>query len=115
VSDSHSIESLTAKDFRPYRGSSFRLLTGAVENDTDVAVELELVDVSEDSTRAGEAFRVPFTVLFHGPLTPIIPQAIYRLRHERFGTFDLFMVPIGPADPAGSERPSAMRYEAVFG
>jgi hypothetical protein len=44
-----------------------------------------------------------------------MPQAIYRLSHERFGTFDLFIVPIGPTDTAAPEQPPAMRYEVVFG
>ena len=44
-----------------------------------------------------------------------MPQAIYRLRNERFGTLDFFIVPIGPADPAAPGQPAAMRYEVVFG
>ena len=111
MSDDLSIESLTAEDFRPYRGSSFRLLTRPAPNAPEVAVELELVEVSEHYAGAKGAFRTPFTVLFHGPLTPVMPQAIYRLRNEWFGTFDLFVVPIGPA----LEQPTAMRYEVVFG
>jgi hypothetical protein len=115
VPDDRSIESLTAEDFRPHRGSSFRLLTTVAANDPEVTVELELVEVTELSAGANGAFRAPFTVLFHGPLTPIMPQAIYRLRNERFGTFDFFIVPIGPADPAAPGQPTAMRYEVVFG
>ena len=113
--DDRSIESLTAEDFRPYRGSSFRLLPSVAANTPEVAVELELVEVCEHSAGANGAFRAPFALLFHGPLTPIMPQAIYRLRNERFGTLDFFIVPIGPADPAAPGQPAAMRYEVVFG
>ena len=35
------------------------------------------------------------------------PQRIYRLRHDRLGAFEVFLVPIGP-DAVG------MRFEAVF-
>jgi len=48
-----------------------------------------------------------FSLLFRGPISPFFPQAIYRLHHEKLGTMDLFLVPMGP-DRDG------MRYEAVF-
>ena len=52
--------------------------------------------------------RVPFSLLFHGPPTPILPQRIYPVDHGAIGAFELFLVPLGP-DRVG------MRYEAVFG
>jgi hypothetical protein len=119
VSDIRSIESLTAEDFRPYLGNSFRLLAGVTTSDDGGGTGLELVDVSEHSAGANTAFRTPFTVLFHGPLTPVRPQGIYRLAHERLGTIEIFIVPVGPADPAAPGAPgalsAAMRYEVVFG
>jgi hypothetical protein len=51
--------------------------------------------------------RLPFSVVFRGPLEPILPQRIYRFEHDALGAFDLFIVPIGP-DEGG------MQYEAVF-
>jgi hypothetical protein len=52
--------------------------------------------------------RTPFALLFGGPLQPIMPQRTYTLDHERLGSFELFIVPIGPEG-------AMMRYEAVFG
>jgi hypothetical protein len=37
----------------------------------------------------------------------VLPQRTYDFRNERLGSFELFIVPIGPED-------GAMRYEAVF-
>jgi hypothetical protein len=51
----------------------------------------------------------PFSVYFRGPRTPVLPQRIYRIEHHGMGSFDLFLVPIGP-DPKGGW----MVYEAVF-
>jgi len=45
-----------------------------------------------------------------------MPQGMYRLEHEGLGAFDLFVVPIGPDEPSvAGQRPTATRYEIVFG
>lgn len=107
--DDQSLDALTAEDFRAITGTRF-MLTGT-SNASGLAdpFEVELVEVSEQASGAREGFRAPFSLLFHGPLTPVMPQAIYRMAHERLGALDLFVVPVGPA-PAG-----VMRYEVVFG
>ena len=65
---------------------------------------LELFEVTEKDQSA----RVEqFFLVFRGPLTPHFPQGIYTLEHEKLGTFDLFIVPLGP-DSAG------MTYQVVF-
>jgi len=51
--------------------------------------------------------REPFSLLFRGPLAPVLPQQIYPLGNETLGEVALFLVPIGP-DADG------MVYEAVF-
>ena len=79
-------------------------------------MEVELADVTEYPVGASGAFRTPFSVLFHGPLEPVIPQGIYRLEHEKLGTLEFFIVPVGPTGTVGSAAADpAMRYEAVFG
>jgi hypothetical protein len=102
MTGSRSPESLTAADFRDIKGSRFRL----------ESLEFEVADVIEAAASPSATFRAPFSVLFHGPMEPILPQAIYRLEHDEFGSIDLFLVPVGPDPSAG---PAAMRYEAVFG
>jgi hypothetical protein len=48
-----------------------------------------------------------FSLVFLGPMSPFLPQGIYRLTHEKFGDISLFLVPIGP-------NRGGMQYEAVF-
>jgi hypothetical protein len=45
--------------------------------------------------------------LWHGPVTPVLPQRIYRLQQAELGTVELFIVPLGP-----DER--GIRYQAVL-
>lgn len=115
VTDERSLETLTAKDFHDYRGTRFRLTAGSPEGGQSVSVEAELAEVSGDADGAQGTFRAPFSVLFHGPVEPILPQGICRVEGERFGTVELFLVAIGPNEVPPGETPTAMRYEAVFG
>lgn len=115
MSDEYSLETLTAEEFRGTLGTFFRLSTGPHESDPAGSFELKLVEVSEHGDGSPGPFRAPFSLLFHGPIEPVIPQAIYRLEHERLGTRELFIVPVGPEAPAApGQAPTAMRYEIVF-
>lgn len=88
----------------------------AREDGSAASVELELAEVREPAGAASGAFRAPFSLLFRGPITPVMPQAIYPLKHEKLGMLELFIVPIGPEEPAApGQSPAAMRYEVVFG
>jgi len=51
---------------------------------------------------AGEGFRL----LFEGPTEQLLPQDSYRLESPGLGSFDIFLVPIGPSQ-------GAPVYEAV--
>ena len=91
---------LTKELFSPHRGEIFRLHAGG-----DAPVEVELTEVSGlDSDKPR-----PFSLVFAGPSEPTLPQGTYRLDHDRLGTLELFLVPIGP-DPANTR----LQYEAVF-
>src|SRR5579859_5097227 len=110
-----SLETLTAEDFRGHHGTRFKLTGRSPEGGPEVCVEAELADVSEIPSGSPGVSRMPFSVVFHGPLEPVLPQGIHRMEHEHFGTLELFIVPIGPSEVAPGETPTAMRYEAVFG
>jgi hypothetical protein len=69
-------------------------------------LEAELISAEAYGGRAGGS-RQPFSIVFRGPSQPVLAQMTYRIEHAVLGSFDLFIVPIGP-DEAG------MRYEAVF-
>ncbi len=51
--------------------------------------------------------RQPFSLIFHGPMEPVMWQRIAPVSHAELGEMEIFLVPIGP------ER-GVMRYQAVF-
>ncbi len=74
----------------------------------DSVLELQLVQVDPvESVGAPPDLRRPFSLIFRGPLEPVLPQRLYPIDNERMGALDIFLVPIG-RDAQG------MRYEAVF-
>lgn len=90
---------LHSHNFRECLHTDFELASPAGER-----VPLVLTDVQEALNTA----RVEsFSLFFRGPLTPFFEQATYRLRHEKLGPLDIFLVPVGP-DGDG------MQYQAVF-
>jgi hypothetical protein len=95
------IENLTKEDWDGQRGGSFDLV-----GEEGGAIALTLAEVSGLGTGIGGR-RAPYSLIFRGPIRPILPQRIYRLCQPVMGEIDLFLVPIGP-DGEG------MRYEAVF-
>lgn len=109
-----SLDTLTAEDFRDVKGSRFQLKIDHPEPERRVAFQFELVDVTP-ARGYSSTFRQPFTVLFHGPIQPVLRQGIYRLEHDKLGALELFIVPVGPDEPPEPGAPAAMRYEAVFG
>jgi len=94
------LNELTADDFMAVKGEQFRVATARLD--------LGLAEVTRFSGGVPGSARASFSVVFHGPLQPVLPQAIYRLENEQLGALELFIVPIGPEQ-------DAMRYEAVFG
>src|SRR5260370_42127232 len=83
-----SLEMLTAADFREIKGSRFRLTMESSEPGRDATFELELADVTEVARGAAGSSRKPFSLLFHGPLEPVLPQRIYRLDHDNLGVLE---------------------------
>ena len=94
------LESLTADTFSPHVGETF-----TVQAD---AGRLELTLTAANTW--GQPFdgsRMPFTLVFHGPLEPVLRQQIRPVEHPSLGTLEIFLVPTGPDK-------GKMRYEAVF-
>ena|SRR5712691_4302613 len=101
------LETWTQATFTPHLGTTFQL-----HPESAPGLDVELITVTPWSAHdAGGAAalrqRAPFSVIFRGPRTPILPQRIYTMEHAQLGVFALFLVPIGP-DQHG------MCYEAVF-
>lgn len=75
------------------------------------AVGLVLVDARERvRSQLPQAFRTPFSLLFHGPASPRLAQDVYALDHPALGRVEWMLVPVMP-DP---QAPQIPRYEAVF-
>ena len=96
------LEDLTLATFAERLGETFR-----VADDAGV-VELRLVEAGPGpSPVATTDRRAPFSLLFLGPLEPLLPQRTYRFDHDALEAFEIFIVPLGPVD-------GGMQYEAVF-
>ena len=103
------LESLTPDSFAPLVGATFRIDPGGgVE-----PIPVVLGEMVRSPRRGGfgpngaPVREEPFSLVFLGPIRPVLPQRIYPLSHETLGRLELFLVPIGPEE-------GRMRYEAVF-
>ena len=91
------VASFTCESFRPYVGQRFEV--------ADPSVELVLATTvpKGQGARDGGAF----SVYFHGPAEPLLPQATYELSHADAGEFAVFLVPVG-------RTVDGYEYEAAF-
>ena len=104
----HSLETLTVDVFQPRVGDTFR-----IRPRPEHELEAELIEAralgggpsrapSETSRR-----RTPFSLSFRTSLTAPLPQSIYEVAHDELGSYQIFLVPVGP-DGKG------MVYQAIF-
>lgn len=105
------LETFTLDTFNRCLGQDFHVVTP--ENAHPGLRLASVEDLREDPRAERDATRrTPFSLLFHGPATPFLPQGTYPLRHDAIGDFPLFLVPLGPV-PTGPDK-GLMRYEAIF-
>lgn len=95
------LKDLTPTSFEELLGTPFHVHFGG-----ESPLELVLYEVGRLEEHDGPR-QQPFSALFRGPRNGVLPQRIYQVEHDRLGTLEIFLVPIGP-DAQG------MRYEAVF-
>ena len=97
-------DALTASVFSKHVGERFVLTPKGGE-----PFDAVLSSCEESPYRPGEGVeRVPFSLVFHHEgAEGYWPQHIFGVRHPEAGSFDLFLVPIGP-DQRG------MQYQAVI-
>jgi hypothetical protein len=74
-----------------------------VQLDPSESAEVELIQVTGQESNTMETF----SLVFRGPADQPFRQGTYTLQHEKLGTFQLFLVPIGRDE-------SGYSYEAVF-
>lgn len=95
------LQDLTPASFEAHVGTPFHIHYGA-----DSPLEVVLYEVRPHESHPGPRAQ-PFSVYFRATGRGALPQQIYKVEHEKMGTLEIFLVPIGP-DAQG------MRYEAVF-
>jgi hypothetical protein len=92
---------LTIASFAPLVHQRFALRAGGI------TVELELVEVQSLGKAPRADMREPFSLLFAGPLSPMLSQGSYPCEHASLGAHELFLVPIG-------RDPQRASYQAIF-
>ena len=90
---------LHSRDFAEWVNTIFQVHSPGME-----AVPLKLTGVVEKNHSETTE---QFSLLFHGPMSPALPQRIHAVSHERLGEMNLFVVPHDPEN-------GAMTYEVVF-
>jgi hypothetical protein len=101
------LTNVTAADFAPFVGSPFQVNLGRAGSTLITLTEAK--DIHHRTVPGGrQAPRQAFSLMFEGPGSIRLPQLTYRLQHPMIGTFDLFLVPIGP-------RGMVSHYQAIFG
>jgi hypothetical protein len=93
---------LSWDDARAFEKSSVEFFV--LEDPDAAALPLRVVSVKERPPVAGGR---QFTIVFRGPLSPVLPQRTYRVRHPSLGDFPIFVTPIGQAADSTD-------YEACF-
>lgn len=95
------LDKVTKETFEPRKGETFELSDEAAGT-----LDLKLAAVRGTGLQ-GQAPREQFSLHFHGPADPVLPQKIYRLKNAEAGEMDLFLVPVARND-------DGVTYEAVF-
>lgn len=97
------IGTITPEDFEPCVGQTFTVKTQGAG-----VLELELIEVKPlGAVDTAAGIRQPFSLLFRGPLEPMLEQQTLHMENSTLGELALFLVPIGPDD-------EAMLYDVTF-
>ena len=105
------LSTITLKDFEDCLGQTFT----ATPEDGE-GIELELFQAKPLATGDPEAATDrPFSVLFRGPLEPLLSQQMHRIENSTFGELSLFLVPIGPDENAWCTTPRSIDIHGMIG
>lgn len=101
----------------PLEKLTFQTFAGQLNTTFHVALPdgallpLQLIEATKGTPQQAKATGIiyeHFSLLFAGPLQPVLEQRIHSFQHPRIGQFDVFIVPVVSNDPSG------MRYECIF-
>ena len=95
------VEKLTKEMFSENLNTKFLIYP---DPEASEALETELVDFLEINTSPRQE---QFSIQFRGPLNLFLNQGTYRMKHDKIGTFALFLVPIRKDE-------DGFYYEAIF-
>jgi hypothetical protein len=96
------VSDLCLERFAALKGERFELRA-----ETGGTLMAELIEARGLSAAPFQG-RQPFSLLFKGPASPVLPQCIYQVAHQSdVQPLDIFLVPVS-ADATGA------CYEAVF-
>src|SRR4051812_21042449 len=99
----HGVKLMTLDEFTPLLTTRFNM---RLDDGTRLELTLSHIEALPHAGPGGSTQqRKPFSLIFHGPVTPVCQQRIYTLDNETLGEISIFLVPIGP-DQRGQ------RYEA---
>ncbi len=97
------LDKLQSSDFLPHLHEKFLIPLPGSE-----PIELELIEVADWGDPVAPGQRQPFSLVFLGPVSQqYLLQSTFHLEHPKLGTFDMFIVPLGP-------QSGRMQYQAVF-
>jgi hypothetical protein len=94
---------LVFEDFAGKVGAGFAITEEGAPRITLILREAEPLDPA----MTPRGVRPPFTLLFLASDPRVMPQRLYRMEHEAFGTVSIFLVPVG-------KDASGVTYQAVF-
>jgi hypothetical protein len=80
------LENLHLETFSEHLNSKF-----SVKREAADAIELQLIETRSVGSAPGYE---QFSLLFRGPLDPLLEQAIYSFEHGELGAFEMFIVPV---------------------
>ena len=104
--DFEILGTLTHDQAVQYVGTVFTLQLGDGQ-----AIELKVTSADRllpNRPRSPRMKRDPFSIYFHGPAAPLLPQGMYDLRSDAVTFTSVFLVPIG------RNEDGTLDYEAVF-
>lgn len=97
----HALDTLSIDSFSPFAGQTF-LVTAA-----SVQTTLELQAVTPLRSHHKEVARAPFSLQWRGAPGLRLPQQIYHVSNDAFGSAEIFIV-------QNDDRPQGSEFEAVF-
>lgn len=96
-------DKLTSNDFSSHLNQPFKL---EVDSLPPILLQLRAVRCTQEESERDSLTAKDFSVVFHGPLRPLLPKQIYCLEHPNMGKIRLLFVPIGPSG-------GSMQYQAT--